>query len=98
MAEIAFRDYLTEIDGLIEHGSIEPALQHCRHILTQYPKAVEVYRLLGKALLEQEEDRSAQDVFQRVLSVDPEDFVARVGLSIIHDRNGELEPAIWHME
>ena len=73
-------------------------MQHCRHILAQYPKAVEVYRLLGKALLEQEEDRAAQDVFQRVLSVDPEDFVARVGLSIIHDRNNELEPAIWHME
>ena len=54
--------------------------------------------MLGKALLEQEEDRAAQDVFQRVLSVDPEDFVARVGLSIVHDRNNELEPAIWHME
>ena len=98
MAEVAFRDYLNEIDDLIEHGSLDHAMQHCRHILTQYPKAVEVYRMLGKALLEQEDDRAAQDVFQRVLSVDPEDFVARVGLSIIHDRNNELEPAIWHME
>lgn len=98
MAEVAFRDYLNEIDNLIEHGSLDQATQHCRHILTQHPKAVEVYRLLGKVLLEQEEDRAAQDVFQRVLSVDPEDFVARVGLSIIHDRNNELEPAVWHME
>lgn len=98
MAEVAFRDYLNEIDSLIEHGSIVQALQHCRHLLAQHPKAVEVYRLLGKALLEQEEDRAAQDVFQRVLSVDPEDFVARVGLSIIHDRNNEAEPAVWHME
>src|SRR5512139_3193109 len=98
MAEVAFREYLNEIDKLIERGSIEQAMQHCRHILAQHPKAVEAYRLLGKALLEQEDDRAAQDVFQRVLSVDPEDFVARVGLSIIHDRNNELEPAIWHME
>jgi tetratricopeptide (TPR) repeat protein len=98
MAEVTFRDYLTEIDGLIERGMIDQAIQHCQHILTQYPKAVEVYRMLGKALLEQEEDRAAQDVFQRVLSADPEDFVARVGLSIIHDRNNELELAIWHME
>jgi len=98
MAEVPFRDYLNEIDNLIERGSLDHAVQHCRHILAQYPKAVEVYRLLGKALLEQEEDRAAQDIFQRVLSVDPEDFVARVGLSIVHDRNNELEPAIWHME
>ena len=98
MAEVAFREYLNEIDKLIERGSTDQAIQHCRHILTQHPKAVEVYRLLGKALLEKEDDRAAQDIFQRVLSVDPEDFVARVGLSIIHDRNNELEPAIWHME
>src|SRR5512147_1456292 len=98
MAEVPFRDYLNEIDTLIERGSVDQAMQHCRHILAQYPKAVDVYRLLGKVLLEQEEDRAAQDVFQRVLSVDPEDFVARVGLSIIHDRNNELDPAIWHME
>ena len=92
MAEVALRDYLNEIDSLIDHGSIEAALQHSRHILLQYPKAVEVYRLMGKALLEREDDRAAQDVFQRVLSVDPEDFVARVGLSIVHDRNNEVEP------
>ena len=98
MAEVALRDYLNEIDNLIDHDSIEAALQHSRHILLQYPKAVEVYRLMGKALLEREDDRAAQDVFQRVLSVDPEDFVARVGLSIVHDRNNELDPAIWHME
>ncbi len=98
MAEVALRDYLDEIDNLIDHGSVEAALQHSRHILQQYPKVVDVYRLMGKALLEREDDRAAQDVFQRVLSVDPEDFVARVGLSIVHDRNNELELAIWHME
>ena len=98
MAEVALRDYLNEIDSLIDHGSIEAALQHSRHILLQYPKAIEVYRLMGKALLEREDDRAAQDVFQRVLSVDPEDFVARVGLSIVHDRNNEVDQAIWHME
>ena len=48
MAEVAFREYLVEIDDLIEHGSTEQATQHCRHILAQHPKAVEVYRLLGE--------------------------------------------------
>src|SRR5512136_258745 len=98
MAEIALREYLDEIDKMIAHSSYDAAIQHCRHILAQYPKCVDVYRLLGKALLEKQDDRAAQDVFQRVLSVDPEDFVARVGLSIIHDRNDELDQAVWHME
>ncbi|HEY4723251.1 MAG TPA: hypothetical protein VII92_15460, partial [Anaerolineae bacterium] len=98
MSDVALRDYITEIDGMIEHNAYDTAIAHCRHILTQYPRYLEVYRTLGKAALEKEEDEAALDIFQRVLSVDPEDFVARVGLSIIYDRRNDLNKAIWHME
>ncbi len=98
MAEVALRDYLVEINTLIERNSLDTAIQHCRHILGAYPKYVEVYRLLGKALLEKEAYDDAADVFQRVLSVDPEDFVARVGLSIIAERHDQLDKAIYQME
>src|SRR3972149_4351999 len=98
MAEIALRDYLTEIDTLIEGNSYDEAIAHCRHILGAYPKCLEVYRLLGKATLEKEDDNAAIDLFQRVLSADPEDFVARVGLSIVYDRQGRLDDALWQME
>jgi tetratricopeptide (TPR) repeat protein len=98
MAEVALRDYLVEINTLIERNSLDTAIQHCRHILGVYPKYVEVYRLLGKALLEKEAYDAAADVFQRVLSVDPEDFVARVGLSIIAERHDQLDKAIYQME
>ncbi|MFN8598769.1 MAG: tetratricopeptide repeat protein, partial [Anaerolineae bacterium] len=98
MTEVALRDYVHEIDGMIENSAYDAAINHSRHILQHFPKYVEVYRVLGKALLEKGDDAAAADVFQRVLSVDPEDFVARVGLSIIHDRAGQLDSAIWHME
>ncbi|MGH2594297.1 MAG: tetratricopeptide repeat protein [Anaerolineae bacterium] len=98
MAEIALRDYLAEIETLIEGSSYDEAMACCRHILEQHPKYLEAYRLLGKAALEKEDDRAALDVFQRVLSVDPEDFVARVGLSIVYDRQGALDDALWQME
>ncbi len=98
MAEIALRDYIAEIESLIEGNAYDEAVAHCRHILTRYPKYLEAYRLLGKAALEKEDDRAAVDVFQRVLSVDPEDFVARVGLSIVYDRQGALDDALWQME
>ncbi|HLF26196.1 MAG TPA: tetratricopeptide repeat protein [Anaerolineae bacterium] len=98
MADIALRDYISEIDSLIEGSSYDEAISHCRHILTRYPKYLEAYRLLGKAALEKEDDRAAVDMFERVLSVDPEDFVARVGLSIVYDRQGALDDALWQME
>src|SRR3990172_6016470 len=98
MAQIALRDYLTEIGTLIEGNSYDEAIAHSRRILEQYPKCLEAYRLMGKAALEKEDDRAAIDLFQRVLSADPEDFVARVGLSIVYDRQGQLDPAVWQME
>ncbi len=98
MAEIVLRDYLSEIESLIERSSYDEAIANCRHILEQRPKCLEAYRLLGKAALEKEDDRAAIDIFQRVLSVDPEDFVARVGLSIVYDRQGTLDDAVWQME
>lgn len=74
------------------------AVAHCRHILNQYPRHVATYRLLGKAFLEQQRFSSAIDVFQRVLSADPEDFIAHIGLSIAYKAEQLQAQAIWHME
>ena len=51
MASFSSSTSLALIDRLIERSSNNEAIQHCRHILTQLPKCVEAYRLLGKALL-----------------------------------------------
>jgi tetratricopeptide (TPR) repeat protein len=96
--EVNLREYCDEIKGLIERGSYDKAIAICQHILRHYPKYVEAYRLLGEACLEKGDYLEAEDSFQRVLSADPEDFTARVGLSIICDERGSLEEAIWQME
>jgi tetratricopeptide (TPR) repeat protein len=98
MTEVALHDYVNEISAMIEGSAYDTAITHCKHILSQYPKYLEAYRLIGKAALEKEDDATAIDIFQRVLAVDPEDFLARVGLSIIFDRDNDLNKAIWHME
>ena len=54
MAKIALRVYNNEIGDLTDHGQIEEAVAHCRHILETYPKHVDTYRLLGKAYLEEQ--------------------------------------------
>lgn len=98
MAEIALRTYLQDIERLLAREAYDEAIAHCRHILTYFPMNVDTYRLLGKALLEKGQHLDAADVFQRILSADPSDFVSHVGLAIIREEDGVLDQAIWHME
>jgi tetratricopeptide (TPR) repeat protein len=98
MVKIALRSYFHEIEGLIDKGQIEEAEAHCRHILQSFPKLLAAYRLMGKALLEARQYSDAADIFQRVLSSTPDDFISQVGMSIIREDGGTLDAAIWHME
>ena len=98
MAKICLRDYLSGIEELIDNGRTEDALAHCRHILTLFPKNVATYRLMGKAYLEAHQHTEAGDIFQRVLSSCPDDFVSHIGMSIIREETADLDGSIWNME
>lgn len=98
MAQISLSDYLKGIEEIIDSGQIEDALAHCRHILKSMPKHVDTYRLMGKAYLEAKRHSEANDIFQRVLSSVPDDFVAHIGMSIIREDETNQDAAIWHME
>jgi tetratricopeptide (TPR) repeat protein len=98
MAQIPLRPYLNEIESLIEKGQIEEAIDHCRHVLQYYPKNLATYRLLGKAYLEVQRYNDASDIFLRILSSVPDDFVSHVGMSIIREDEGNQDSALWHME
>jgi tetratricopeptide (TPR) repeat protein len=98
MAETTLRAYVKDIDELIEHEQLDEAIAHARHILETYPKHLEAYRLLGKAYLEAKRFGDAADLFQRVLSAIPDDFVSHVGMSIVREDEGNLDASIWHME
>ena len=67
MGNTTLREYLDELNLLFEQEALEEVIGHCRHILQHYPKNVEIYRLLGRALLEKSRHDEAGDVFQRVL-------------------------------
>ena len=98
MAEIALRTYVKQIDELIEQEQLDQAIAHSRHILETYPKHLDTYRMLGKAYLEAKRFGDAADLFQRVLSAAPDDFVSHVGMSIVREDEGNLDASIWHME
>nr|HID14568.1 tetratricopeptide repeat protein [Anaerolineae bacterium] len=98
MTEISLHEYCEQIENVIEQGRYAEAVAHGKHILKHYPKHVTTYRLLGKAMLEAGQDEYAADMFRRVLSADPEDLLAWVGMSEVHDRRGELDAAVWYLE
>lgn len=95
---ISLRKYNLEVEQLIEEGQYDEAVAHCKHILLQYPKCIDTYRILGKALLELKKYSEASDIFLRVLGVFPDDFISHVGLSIICESQNDLDLAISHME
>ncbi len=98
MSNISLREYVRKIENLIDNGQIDQAIGHCKHILHIYPKHIDSYRLLGKALLEKQKYGDASDIFQRVISSVPDDFISHIGMSIIREDENNLDAAIWHME
>ena len=85
MAKVSLRIYNKEIENLVERGQLDESIAHCRHVLNTFPKNLETYRLIGKAYLEAKRYNEATDIFERLLMAVPDDFVAHVGMSIIHD-------------
>ena len=98
MARISLRAYNRDIEAIIDSNQIDEAFAHCRNILESYSKNIDTYRLMGKALLEAQRFGDASDVFHRVLSSVPDDFIAHLGMSIIREDESNLDAAIWHME
>jgi len=98
VTEIFLQEYCEQIENAIEQGRYAEAVAHGKHILELYPKHATTYRLLGKAMIEAGQDEYATDMFRRVLSADPEDWLAWAGMSEAHSERGELDAALWCLE
>ncbi len=98
MTNIALRNYHRNVELLIEKHDIETATSHCINILEKFPKDIETYRKLGKIFLEKPDIRIAEEIFNIILSVLPDDFVANVGLSFIAEQDKRWDDAIKFME
>jgi competence ComEA-like helix-hairpin-helix protein len=98
MSRTTLRDYIHEIENLIETGQFEEAIAHGSQVLQVYPKHLAANRLLGKVHLELQHDQEASASFQQVLEAVPDDAVAHLGLSVIREHEGDLDSSIRHME
>ncbi|MCD4753585.1 MAG: tetratricopeptide repeat protein [Anaerolineaceae bacterium] len=98
MTKISLRAYIHEISQSIGNKDVDDAIEHCKHILKHFPKHLETYQLLARAYLESGLYDEASDMFLRILSVTPDDFITQVGLSMIMEEKSDIDSAIWHME
>jgi tetratricopeptide (TPR) repeat protein len=97
MAEINLRYYGRVIKSLLEQEKAAEALEHCRYILMSFPKHIQTYRLFGEANLEMNRYLEASELFTRLLSSVPDDYIAHIGMSVISEEAGRLEAALSHM-
>jgi tetratricopeptide (TPR) repeat protein len=98
VTSILLHEYVEQVDKLIDNDRLVEAIEHCRHILYSYPRHIDTYRMMGKALLEKQEYDAATDIFLRILGADPNDFISYVGLSIIFEEASQHDQALWHLE
>lgn len=98
MTLVPLHDHVEMMREHLREGQFADVITLGHHVLRHYPKHLETYRLLGEASLETGDLSAAADLFQRVRSADPENVVALVGLSIVHEQQKQIEEAIWHLE
>ena len=98
MPEVTLQSYGEEMRRLVGEGLYDQAIAMGRHVLRVYPKHLQTYRILGEACLEKGNYKEAHALFARALACDPEDLFARVGIAVAHEKQGNLDLAIWHLE
>jgi tetratricopeptide (TPR) repeat protein len=97
MEKVSLRDYCEEARSRVESSEPNIAIRMTRHILGQYPRHVESYRLLGQALLVAGRYQEATHQFRRVLSADPEDATSHAGLARIYEATSKFDKAFQQM-
>ena len=98
MSQIKLSNYIGKIEEEFKSGQFSQVVAHSRQILKQYPRFISAYRWMGRALLEQKAYSEAENIFQRVLSLDISDFQSHKCLAEIMAETNRLEQAIWHIE
>ncbi|NDJ52060.1 MAG: tetratricopeptide repeat protein, partial [Chloroflexi bacterium] len=98
MAETSLKQYLQYIESRLDRSAYDEVAAHCRHILESFPKHIGAYQLMARSLAAQTRTQDALDLFQRVLSADPNNFVAHIGMGEGYIENESLDQAIWHFE
>jgi tetratricopeptide (TPR) repeat protein len=94
MVNSTFFEYLQNAEDDISSGRIHDAMANCQHILSYYPDALEVQRLLGEVYLAQGQLEEAQQTFDWILVNDPENVVVYCDRALTSERLSDIDTAL----
>ncbi len=96
--KIPLRQFYRNIDDYVINQAHNEAILYSKFLLKKYPKNIAVYQLLAKAYLDKKQFDLALMLFEKILEIDPDDFVSHIGISIISENFGNLERALESMQ
>lgn len=97
MPDLSLRAYQRKIERWIEDNAVDTAISQTGYLIQSFPKAIQSWRCLSKALLQKQDFEQADQVFDVILRVDPDDFVAHIGKSMAAESRGNMDDAVEHM-
>ena len=88
------RNFAPLADAYRKAGELDRAIELCKSGLERHPDYVSAHIVYGRCLVDQRQDGAASEVFQKVLSLDPENILALRVLAEICERGKRFEEAV----
>jgi tetratricopeptide (TPR) repeat protein len=88
------RNFAPLADAYRKAGELDRALELCKAGLDLHPDYVSAHIVYARCLIEQKNDPGASEVFQKVLTLDPENVLALKMLAEIADRGGRFSEVV----
>ena len=88
------RNFAPLADAYRKAGQVDQAMELCRSGLEHHPDYISAHIVYGRCFLDQKDDAGAEEVFRRVLGLDPENVIAFKVLAEIAERGGRYGDAV----
>jgi len=88
------RNFAPLADAYRKAGQLDQAIELCRNGLERHPDYVSAYIVYGRCLVDKKDDNGADEVFHKVLSLDPENIIGLRVLAEIAERNSRFDQAV----
>ena len=85
---------MNELISLYNQRQLAEVIERAYTLTKQYPKVLELWKLLGAAAAQTGQLAQAVNAFQKVISIKPDDFQAHNNMGIALQRQGKTEEAI----
>ncbi|HEX7103136.1 MAG TPA: tetratricopeptide repeat protein [Nitrolancea sp.] len=98
MAARPLTEAVQQAEEALNDGNYRSAVDTCRRVLGQFPEFATAHRVLGEALLEDDDIAGAEHAFADVLQRDPQSSAAYAGLSKIAESRGDQDSALAYAQ